>query len=114
MTLTECLESLEDIRSSINDIVERLANGTLKLVDNTPKKRGRPRKTEAYKTVWLRPAEAAKFLGVARMTLYRWEKKDDTFPRKRQLSWNAVAYNKEELATWLANRCMGCADGRAD
>jgi len=51
--------------------------------------------------VLLRPCEAAAFLGIARGTLYKWEKERPDFPRRVRLSARASGWWRHELRAWL-------------
>jgi len=48
----------------------------------------------------LRPKSAAAYLGIARSTLYRWEKSGD-FPPRLKLGPQAVGWRKSDLDAWL-------------
>lgn len=48
------------------------------------------------------PREVCQILGVSRTTLWRVERDDDTFPRRRRLTANRVGYLSSEINEWLA------------
>lgn len=50
--------------------------------------------------MFLRPKEAAEFLGISKAWLYELEKKNPTFPRRRRLSENVTGWLADELAAW--------------
>lgn len=51
---------------------------------------------------FLRPAEAADYIGVGRTKLHDLSENDPTFPRKIRLSQRCVGYRRESLDAWLA------------
>ena len=50
--------------------------------------------------MFLRPRHAAAFLDVTAATLYRWAKKDSSFPQPVKLGENASAWRRDELVEW--------------
>lgn len=129
LTLSECINALEDIKDTINGIVElfrlssktgdadafeaneleRLAYGTLMLVDNTQKRGRKPGSKNRPKEQReiLRPAKAAAFLGVSTATVYRWQQIDPTFPKRIHLGARSTGWSKSELQSWLSSRQRG-------
>ncbi|RME85089.1 MAG: AlpA family phage regulatory protein [Caldilineae bacterium] len=59
----------------------------------------------------LRPAEAAKALGVSRSTLYHWCKHDPDFPPRIQIGPRSTGWLESDLLAWLeSRRKMGLKD----
>ena len=52
---------------------------------------------------FLREAEVRHITGLSRTTRWRLER-DGKFPRKRQISKNAVAWLASEIKSWMAER----------
>lgn len=48
----------------------------------------------------LRPKQAADFLGISRVTLWRWIKERPDFPRPRNLSPRCTVLDQAELIAW--------------
>ena len=61
------------------------------------------------KQIALRPAEAARYLGVSRSTLYRFSENDATFPLKIRYSERCVVYLRTELDKWLNEKISRAA-----
>lgn len=62
------------------------------------------KKTE--KEIWLSPAQAAKRIGVSRVTLYRYiNKKDNPLPAYK-LSSSTIKISCEELDQWIIYKSM--------
>jgi len=59
----------------------------------------------------IRPAQAARLLGVSRATLYRWERAGRLAPRVR-LGPNTSGWREEDIAAFIAAAPRGPADGR--
>ena len=51
----------------------------------------------------LRPRTLATALGVSATTLWRWSKSPD-FPKAIRLGANAIAFDAQDIARWLAGR----------
>lgn len=54
----------------------------------------------------LRPKAAAKYLGVATSTLYRWSN-ESCFPKPIKLGRQASGWRKADLDAWLERRAEG-------
>lgn len=54
-----------------------------------------------FMPAWLRPAEAAAYLGISKTTLYRKIKDDPTFPHLHRLSDSCSVMNREALDAWV-------------
>ena len=52
----------------------------------------------------IRTKELQLMLQVGRSTLWRWEKKQPGFPKRRKLGPRAVGYLKSEVESWIASR----------
>ena len=52
----------------------------------------------------LRPQQAADFLGMARVTFYRYLKERPDFPKPRKLSPRCVVFDADELLAWRDNQ----------
>jgi prophage regulatory protein len=52
----------------------------------------------------LRPRHAAELLGCARSTVYKFERIDPTFPKKRRLTPRLVGWYRHELEEWMERR----------
>ena len=50
---------------------------------------------------WLRPAQAAAYIGISKPTLYRKLKDDPTFPRPHRLGDACTVLNREALDQWV-------------
>ena len=50
--------------------------------------------------MFLRPRDAAAFLGVTPATLYRWARKNPDFPKPVKLGATASAWRRDELVQW--------------
>lgn len=48
----------------------------------------------------VRPAPAAKFLGIGRSTLYKWAKERPGFPQPIKLGTRTTVFRLDELAAW--------------
>ena len=112
MTLEECLDTLEAVKSCIIDVVElfRLAsqNGdpnTFEAIDlerlayGTRGKKRRA-KIKPANVGYLRPNEAAKFVGVSVQSLYRWASRGE-FPKPTKLGPRCSGWKISELQEWL-------------
>lgn len=51
----------------------------------------------------LRLDELLKIVGVSRATISRWER-DETFPARRRIGANSVAWVEEEVREWIESR----------
>lgn len=51
----------------------------------------------------LRIREVISVTGLSRMTIYRLEK-DGTFPSRRRLGRNSVAWREDDISAWVASR----------
>lgn len=60
---------------------------------------------------FLRPALAAKYLGVSRTTLYVLSETDGSFPRKIKFSARCVGWRRCDLSHWLSRK-VSEAQGR--
>lgn len=60
----------------------------------------------------IRPAEAAKMLGISEPTLWRYSK-SATFPAAFRLGPNAVGFDEGELIGWLESRRIIRPEGEA-
>ena len=49
----------------------------------------------------LRPKQAAHYLNISTVTLWRYNDSDPTFPRKIRMSARCVGYKKVDLDAWL-------------
>ncbi len=58
----------------------------------------------ANDTQIVRPAEAAKLLGVSKSTLYHWSKHTPDFPTRIQVGPRTTGWLKHELLAWLEAR----------
>ena len=61
----------------------------------------------------LRPAEAARFLGVSRGTLYRWQMENPDFPRLLHLGARSSGWRKADLEAWINTRAEESNGGAA-
>ncbi|WP_286888603.1 AlpA family phage regulatory protein [Pseudoalteromonas sp. ESRF-bin5] len=52
----------------------------------------------------LRLQQAADYLGISKVTLYRLGENDKTFPKKIRLSSRCCLYRKADLDQWLAGK----------
>ncbi len=52
----------------------------------------------------IRTKELLQLLQIGRSTLWRWEKNQPGFPKRRKLGQRAVGYLRSEVAAWLASR----------
>lgn len=57
---------------------------------------------EEHYSEFLRPAVAAKYLGVSRTTLYVLSETDESFPKKIKLSARCVGWRRCDLSLWLS------------
>lgn len=48
----------------------------------------------------LRPSQAADFLGISRVTVYRWIRERPDFPRPIHLSSRCTVFDQDELSAW--------------
>ena len=56
---------------------------------------------KTFTPAWLRPAQAAAYLGFSRATLYRKLKDDPTFPRPYRLGEACSVLNRDALDQWV-------------
>lgn len=61
----------------------------------------------------VRPHELAKRLGIARSTLYQWEKTSPGFPRRLRLGAQVSGWRWSEIEAWLARAQLSGADDDA-
>lgn len=54
-----------------------------------------------HNTPFLRPVDAARFIGAGLSTFWRYAKYDPTFPKSRKISSRLTVFNKNELADWV-------------
>lgn len=59
---------------------------------------------------FLRPREAAEFLGIGRTLLFQLSETDPDFPRKIIITPRCVGWRRESLAQWLRRREGSGAD----
>ena len=52
----------------------------------------------------LRRKEVLRLLGVSSTTLWRWTRRDDSFPRPIRLGPNSVGFRESDLQRWLDER----------
>lgn len=52
----------------------------------------------------LRLKDAAHYIGVSEVTLWRMNKSDDTFPKKIYMSPRCAGYKKSEIDDWLESK----------
>ena len=57
---------------------------------------------------FIREAECERITGLSRTTRWRLER-TNRFPKRRQISPNAVAWLESELTQWLEERAGACA-----
>lgn len=57
-----------------------------------------------FTPAWLRPAQAALYIGISKPTLYRRLKDDPTFPRPRKLGDACCVLSREELDVWVLSQ----------
>lgn len=124
LTLSECIDALNGIKSTINSVIElfrlaskdgdpdkfegneleKLAYGTLKLVPTNEqqiqqrKRNTKPKKDLSNKLI--RTAQAAELLGISRQSLYKWRKKPG-FPKMYKLSSRASGFREDDLRAWI-------------
>jgi prophage regulatory protein len=55
---------------------------------------------ETQLTTSLRPAQAAKFLGIGESTFWRWAKERDDFPKAIKLGARITVYPLDKLTAW--------------
>ena len=55
----------------------------------------------------LRPAEAARFLGIARATIYHWAATRPDFPRRIKIGSRAAGWLQSDLEDWLEKQRDG-------
>lgn len=55
---------------------------------------------DSLPTTSLRPAQAAKFLGIGESTFWRWAKERSDFPKGIKLSPRTTVYPMDKLAAW--------------
>ncbi len=53
----------------------------------------------------LRPAEAARFLGIARATIYHWAATRPDFPRRIKIGPRTAGWRLSDLEGWLEKQC---------
>lgn len=53
---------------------------------------------------YLRPAEAARFIGAGLSTLWRYAKQDPTFPTRVKLSSRLTLFRRVDLERWVESR----------
>lgn len=52
-------------------------------------------------TTYLRPADAAKFIGAGLSTLWRYAKSDPTFPARVRISSRMTVFKRADLEAWV-------------
>lgn len=52
----------------------------------------------------LRLQQAAEYLGISKVSLYRLGENDPTFPRKIHITSRCCIYRKEDLDAWLESK----------
>ena len=52
----------------------------------------------------IRSRELQQLLQIGRSTLWRWEKSQPDFPKRRKLGLRAVGYLRSEVDAWIASR----------
>lgn len=52
-------------------------------------------------TAYLRPADAAKFIGAGLSTLWRYAKTDPNFPPRVRISSRMTVFSRNELQVWV-------------
>lgn len=57
---------------------------------------------------YLRPKDAASFLGVSHATLWRWHKRAD-FPRAKRISRGVTLFDTSELQEWIGRQAGSSA-----
>lgn len=59
----------------------------------------------------IRPSEAARFLGIARTTLYQWMAQRPDFPKPYHLGARTTVFRRDELVAWRdAQRAAGATN----
>lgn len=61
----------------------------------------------------LRPAQAAKFLGIGASTFFRWAKQRPDFPKPIKLGSRTTVYPLDKLTAWRDAQAVGTPGKRA-
>lgn len=61
---------------------------------------------------FLRPSEAARFIGAGLSTLWRYAKNDPSFPKSRNISARLTVFHRDELTNWVDSHCKKTEQAR--